>query len=206
MPYTISGKNLMLDALRGTNPTAPITHVGLLRADTPLTAVTAVASTNTFTKTAHGLANGDLVVLTEKTGGSTVTAGDTANANGLAEPLFVVGTAANTFQLSRTAGGAAAAIGTDITTVTVTRLLELSGGTPAYARKVIAFAAAAGGAIDDTTNGAVLDVPAGTTVSYASFHSALTAGTVQAIDRVTSEVFAAQGTYTVTDAVLSLTG
>jgi hypothetical protein len=194
----------MLDALKGTNPTTPITHAGLLDAGTALTAVTAVTSTDTFTKTAHGLANGTLVVLTAKTGGTGVIAGDAGNANGLAEPFFVVNQTANTFQLSRTVGGAVADIGTDITDVTVTPLVEISGGSPAYARKAIAFNAAVEGNLDDSTNGAVFDVPAGATVDYVSFHSASTAGTMLALDRVTSEAFAGQGTYTVTDADLAL--
>ena len=33
MPYSTAGKNLMLAALKGTNPTTPITHVGLFRED-----------------------------------------------------------------------------------------------------------------------------------------------------------------------------
>lgn len=204
MPYTVASRNLMLNALKGTNPTTPITHAGLLDAGTALTAVTAVTSTDTFTKTAHGLADGTLVVLTEKTGGSGVTAGDAGNANGLAEPLFVIGSTANTFQLSRTSGGTAADIASDITSVTVTPLVEISGGSPAYARKVIAFNAPVDGSMDDSTNGAVFDVPAGATVDYGSLHSALTAGTLLAIDRVTSESFAGQGTYTLTDADLSV--
>lgn len=206
MPYTAAGKNLMLNAIRGTNPTTPITHAGLLDAGTEITAVTATNADDTFTKTAHGLANGTLVVLTEKTGGSGVTAGDAGNANGLAEPLFVIGSLANTFQLSRTSGGTAVDIGSDITSVKVTPLNEISGGSPAYARKEILFNAPVDGSMDDSTNGAVFDIPAGATVDYASFHSAVTAGTVLAIDRVTSESFAGQGTYTLTDADLALTG
>lgn len=206
MPYTVDGKNLMLNALRGTNPAAPITFAGLLRAGTALTAVTALDSTDTFTKTAHGLANGTLVVLTDKTGGSAVVAGDTGNANGVAEPFFVIGQTANTFQLSRVPSGSAANLGSDITSVTVTPLLELSGGSPAYARKAIAFNAAVDGSMDDSTNGAVFDVPASVSVDYVGFYSASTAGTLQAVDRVTSESFAGQGTYTVTDADLALTG
>lgn len=194
----------MLNALRGTNPTTPITHAGLLDAGTPLTAVTAVTSTDTFTKTAHGLANGTLVVLTEKSGGANVIAGDAGNANGLAEPFFVIATAANTFQLSRESGGTAADIGTDITSVTVTPLVEISGGSPAYARKAILFNAPVDGSMDDSTNGAVFDIPAGATVDYGSFHSAVTAGTLLAIDRVTAESFAGQGTYTLTDADLAI--
>jgi hypothetical protein len=79
---------------------------------------------------------------------------------------------------------------------------ELSGGSPAYARKAIAWNAASGGAIDDST-APVFDVPAGATVSWISFWN--TAGTVRyAKKNVTDEVFGAQGTYTLTDVDLDL--
>jgi hypothetical protein len=80
---------------------------------------------------------------------------------------------------------------------------ELSGGSPAYARKAIAWSAASGGTMDDSTNGAVFDVPAGATVSWISGWN--TAGTVRYFKKnVTDEAFGAQGTYTVTDADLNL--
>lgn len=205
MPYTIAGKNLMLDALRGTNPATPITHAGLLEAQASITGVTGQAVDDTFTKTAHGLSNGDLVILTEVTGGGgAFKAGNADNADEGAEPLFVIGSTANTFQLSRTSGGSAVAFSSDITTAKVTKLVEISGGSPAYARKSIAYNAASGGSMDDSTNGAIFDVPAGKSVDYVSYHSAVTAGTLLAIDRVTRETFAAQGTYTVTDSDLDL--
>ena len=49
---------------------------------------------------------------------------------------------------------------------------EISGGSPAYARKAIAWNSAASGSMDDSTNGVELDVPAGTTVSYVGLWSA----------------------------------
>lgn len=82
---------------------------------------------------------------------------------------------------------------------------EISGGSPAYARKAIAWGSAASGAMDDSTNGAEFDVPSGTTVSYVGLWSASTAGTFYGFADVTDEVFASQGTYTVTDADISLT-
>jgi hypothetical protein len=79
---------------------------------------------------------------------------------------------------------------------------ELSGGSPAYARKAIAWNAATGGAIDDST-GPVFDVPAGATVAWISGWN--TAGTVRYFKKaVTNEVFGAQGTYTLTDLDLDL--
>ena len=72
---------------------------------------------------------------------------------------------------------------------------EVSGGSPAYARKAVAWNAASGGTA--TQNGdVVLDIPAGTTVTYVSLWN--TAGTVRYLKKaVTSEAFGAQGTYTI---------
>jgi len=72
---------------------------------------------------------------------------------------------------------------------------EVTGGSPAYARKAVAWNAASGGVA--TQNGdVVLDVPASTTVSWVSLWN--TAGTVRYLKKdVTDEVFGAQGTYTI---------
>lgn len=72
---------------------------------------------------------------------------------------------------------------------------EVTGGSPAYARKAVAWNAASGGTA--TQNGdVVLDVPAGTTVSWVSLWDA--AGTVRYLKKdVTDEAFGSQGTYTI---------
>lgn len=55
---------------------------------------------------------------------------------------------------------------------------EISGGSPAYARIAIAHGTgAAGGSISHDGADPVFDVPAGTTVLYVGFWSAITAGT-----------------------------
>jgi len=197
MPFSTVGKNLMLNALKGTNPTTPITHVGLFTAGAAITSVTGAEATDKLTKASHGLTNGDLVVLRSLTGGT-----------GLVTeyPYYVVGVDGNDFQLAQISGGTAVDFTTDITSVSVVKLTEVSGGSPAYARVAIAFAAAAGGALDDSTNGAELDVPASGVVDYVGFFSASTAGELLAVDDVTQETFGAQGKYTVTDAKLNLNG
>jgi len=79
---------------------------------------------------------------------------------------------------------------------------EVTGGSPAYARKAIAWNAAASGSIDDST-APTFDVPAATTVSWISGWN--TAGTVRYFKKdVTDEVFGAQGTYQITDLDLDL--
>src|SRR5450759_5393602 len=76
-----------------------------------------------------------------------------------------------------------------------TATAEVTGGSPAYARKAVAWNAAAAGVA--TQNGdVVIDIPAGTTVTFVSLWN--TAGTVRYLKKaVTSESFGAQGTYTV---------
>lgn len=81
---------------------------------------------------------------------------------------------------------------------------EVSGGSPAYVRKAITWNAADAGAMDDS-NAPAFDVPASTTISWVGFWSAESGGTFYGSANVTDEVFAAQGTYTLTDADVSLT-
>jgi hypothetical protein len=79
---------------------------------------------------------------------------------------------------------------------------EVTGGSPAYARKAITWGSAGSGSMDMNAT-AVFDIPAATTVSYVGFWNS--AGTVfYGSANVTDEVFAAQGTYTLTDADLDL--
>ena len=82
---------------------------------------------------------------------------------------------------------------------------EISGGSPAYIRKAITWNASSGGSLD-SSNAPELPVAAGTTVAYVGFWSAESGGTFYGFADVTDEVFAGQGTYTVTDADLDLNG
>jgi len=80
---------------------------------------------------------------------------------------------------------------------------EVTGGTPAYIRKAITWDAAAAGSLN-SSNTPVFDVPGSTTVAYAGFWSAESGGTFYGAADVTDEVFAGQGTYTLSDADLDL--
>lgn len=80
---------------------------------------------------------------------------------------------------------------------------EVSGGTPAYARKAIAFSAAAAG-VADSSNAPAFDVPAGTTVTHIGFWDALTGGNFLGSGDITDEAFAAQGVYTLNDADITI--
>ncbi len=57
---------------------------------------------------------------------------------------------------------------------------ELTGGSPAYARKAVTWTAAASG-IRDNNAALLFDVPASTTVAFHGLFSAITAGTTHAI-------------------------
>lgn len=198
--YTVLAKNIMLDALR----TAGITHVGAFQADAGK-AVTGVAATDIFTSAAHGYANGDLVALSLITGGAGLKADPNAGLDLTKRgAYFIIAQAVNTFQLAERPGGPAVNFTTDLTGGTVTRYIELAGGAPAYARKAIAYNAAAEATMDDSTNGAVIDVEGGDTVNAVGQFSAAAAGNLLAFNVVTQEAFGAQGTYTVTDSDLDL--
>jgi hypothetical protein len=80
---------------------------------------------------------------------------------------------------------------------------EVTGGSPAYARKNITWSAASGGVLN-SSNAPVFDVPAATTVTHVGFWSAVTSGTYFGMASVTSETFGAQGTYTLTSTSVTL--
>lgn len=75
---------------------------------------------------------------------------------------------------------------------------EVTGGSPAYARKALSWGAAASSAI--VSGATVFDVGAGVTVTFFGVAVSATAGTADLRDKVavTSQAFASQGTYTVT--------
>jgi hypothetical protein len=70
---------------------------------------------------------------------------------------------------------------------------ELTGGSPAYARKSLTWASNNGGSASAT-----FDVASGSSVQGAGVHSAVTAGTYYDGATVTTQSFASQGTYAAT--------
>jgi len=81
---------------------------------------------------------------------------------------------------------------------------EITGGSPAYARKSVSWAAAASGAL--TTNAQIVfDVPAGTTIQYVGFWSLASGGTFYGHVTITNETFAGQGTYTIASGDIDFT-
>ena len=77
---------------------------------------------------------------------------------------------------------------------------EVTGGSPAYARKTLTWAAASGGSKALAATFPVFDVPA-TTVTHVGFFRS---GVYQGYVDVTDEVFASQGTYTITAGSIDL--
>lgn len=74
---------------------------------------------------------------------------------------------------------------------------EVTGGSPAYARKAATWGAGtAGDGVVTVT--VTFDVPGGVTVTHVGVWNALTAGTFLDKAAVTSQAFASQGTYQVT--------
>lgn len=73
---------------------------------------------------------------------------------------------------------------------------ELTGGSPAYARKAITWGAAASGTKSNTV-ACAFDVPAGSTVAEVGYWSAVSGGTFYGSRAVTNESFVGQGTYTI---------
>ena len=74
---------------------------------------------------------------------------------------------------------------------------ELTGGSPAYQRKAMTWNPASGGNLDNDAN-PVFDVPAGSTVAFFGMWSA-DGVTFYGSGELTPEVFAGQGTYTLSD-------
>lgn len=82
---------------------------------------------------------------------------------------------------------------------------EVTGGSPSYARQSITWNAASAGNLD-SSNQPVFNIPSGTTVAYFGLWSASSGGTFYGGGSLSSsETFAAQGTYTLTDADVNLT-
>lgn len=70
---------------------------------------------------------------------------------------------------------------------------EVTGGSPAYARKQTTWGAADASGVS-TGSQVTFDVPA-VTITHVGFWSASTAGTFRGSIDITNEVYAAQGTY-----------
>jgi hypothetical protein len=86
---------------------------------------------------------------------------------------------------------------------------EVTGGSPAYARKAITWASASGGSLSENTGtDPVFDVPAGT-ITHLGIWDQLSGGTTTDFfgsADITDETYGGQGTYTVTALTVTITG
>jgi hypothetical protein len=80
---------------------------------------------------------------------------------------------------------------------------EITGGSPAYARKAVTWAGS--GAVRSPSANLVFDVPAGATVTNWRGFTALTGGTDYEGATLTSTTFSNQGTYTLLAASTNIT-
>ena len=84
---------------------------------------------------------------------------------------------------------------------------EVTGGTPAYARKAITWGSPATSSVAMAATLPTFDVPASTTISYLGYWSALTSGTFYGSRALSSpETYGGQGTYAVTAGSESASG
>lgn len=84
---------------------------------------------------------------------------------------------------------------------------EVTGGSPAYARKAITWASATSATPSSkalTATFPVFDIPASTTVAFIGIWTLASGGTYGGCWDVTDEVFAGQGTYTLTAGAITL--
>lgn len=157
MPATGEAKNIGLTAMWKTTQR----FVG---GGTNSAAQTVESSTagKTINKTGNSLANGNLVYFTVISGGKGLVA---------LRPYYVVGKAANTYELSNTEGGTGVSFTTTLNaTSEIVVVTELSGG--AYTRIEMNMGTVAEGSVEDVTVHN-LKVPAGKTISVEIYNEAV---------------------------------
>jgi hypothetical protein len=195
MPYTGEFENAALTAMaKKEAPSVGVTHVGAGKYATAITTWTGAG--NILTHTAHGLVDKDFVVLNSFTGGTAL----------VAKRLYYVKKVGvneielfNVYALTGTAVSAAS-----VTEASISKIEEATGGSPAYARIAVTFAAGADRKTIDSTEREV-NMAAGQVVDCNMYFSAVSgAGTTLATADITKETFAAQGILKVKEGVLDL--
>jgi hypothetical protein len=82
---------------------------------------------------------------------------------------------------------------------------EITGGTPAYARKAVLWDPATGG-VAPISGPVTFDIPPGTTISHAALWDTLTGGTTYGDDALSSpETYGAQGSYNLNALTITIT-
>ncbi len=80
---------------------------------------------------------------------------------------------------------------------------EISGGSPAYARKALVWSGAASGSMDKNATDPVFDVPSGKTIYYVGLWSAVTSGTFYGYMPINGGTLAGVGTAATSDVITS---
>lgn len=109
--FTSTTAPIIIVAGRGAGAAQALSYSYYNRISEAGKSVTGVASTDVFTSSTHGYANGDEVWLSSLTGGAGLTA----------TRYFIIAQATSTFQLATTVGGSAVNFTTDLSAGTVTR-------------------------------------------------------------------------------------
>lgn len=78
---------------------------------------------------------------------------------------------------------------------------EVTGGSPAYARKTVSFGASSEG-VANSAAGVTFDVPAGTTVTHVGYWDG---AVFKGSDAITNEIYTLQGTHIVNNVILAVT-
>lgn len=198
MPYTGDTENAMLTAIvKKEAPTGwQPSFVGIASGGAP---VSFTAATTVLTKAAHGFASKDLVELRAATVG--------ASALVVGRLYYVKEVSAEKLELF----DIYALTGTAITVegasaVELVKIIEATGGAPAYARVASAWNAAAE-RLSKSSAEYEINAASGQAVEYVLYFTGGTAGTagqVVAAAKVTKETFGAQGIYKVKEGTLDL--
>lgn len=80
---------------------------------------------------------------------------------------------------------------------------EVTGGSPAYARKAVTWSSATGG-VASASGLPTFDIPTSTTVTYLGLWSAVTGGTYKGKIAISSQAFSSQGTLPIASIALDL--
>jgi|SRR6185312_7854621 len=155
----------------------------------------ASAAGSKFKKTAHGLANGTILVPTSLSGGAGLVSG---------RVYRVVNATANEFELSVTSGGAAESWTTTLEAASVFAVITEHTGAKTK-RKATSFGAPSKGVVVDSTAHEI-EMSGTVTVRWALYFTEETAGTLIAVSEVTEKPLSEADIYRLTEGKLEENG
>jgi len=195
MPYTGDAKNAMLAEM-----VAKVKDLGCYE-DTTLAQTWTSTGAILKSNTAHGLTTGMLIYFSALAGPTAGALFASLTGTTATERLFFVKEVSTTeIELSETASFAQATWTTNVSSATVHKAAEVSDTRAAVTMK------AAAQSLTESEAAATVVIAGACTVNWVSSHSALTAGTLYALAKVTAEVFSAAGSFEVKKSTLDLLG